>query len=341
MLSGGSKGSMRAIPNWCTSSTLHTDDQLYDSAHAKGRPTGPPPSGMGEWSSTYHRPGRDVDNHAGPDPLKVTVMSLSPRRLRVVAAAATAALAPLAVVATETATAAPAGAATTTTAPTQSAESLYNAAIKAATRLGVHFQSLATQSGTTLAVTGDTGTNAGAQNVTVSKGNVVEHVSAMVIGTTGYIQGNASALRNVIGLDSAKANKYAGKWLSFPTSNQGLDTLVAGLKDSDVAAELQMSGPYTYGTARTVAGERALAIKGTVTDQSGTKIPVTLYVPASGTALPVEQVTNPASSKGSSNIHSAVTFTRWGEKVTQTAPAHSSSLLKLAPTSVSGSSSSG
>jgi hypothetical protein len=170
---------------------------------------------------------------------------------------------------------------------------------------------------------------------------VVEHVGALVIGTTGYIQGNASALRNVIGLPSAKANKYAGKWLSFPTSNQGLNTLVAGLKNSDVAAELQMSGPYTYGAAQTVAGQRALAIKGTVTDQSGSKIPVTLYVSASGNALPLEQVTNPGTSKGSSSIHSSVRFTRWGEKVTQTAPAHSSSLLKLAPTSVSGSSTSG
>ena len=295
---------------------------------------------MGEWSSTHHRPGRDVDSHAGPNPLKVTVMSLSSRRLRVVAAAATAALAPLAVAGA--ATAAPAGATTASNnAPAQSAQSLYNAAIKAATSQAVHFESLATQSGTTLAVTGDTGADAGSQNVTVSKGSVVEHVSALVIGTTGYIQGNASALRNVIGLSSAKANRYAGKWLSFPTSNQGLDTLVAGLKNSDVAAELQMSGPYTYGTAQTVAGHRALAIKGTVTDQSGSKIPVTLYVPASGTALPLEQVTNPGTSKGSSNIHSSVTFTRWGEKVAQTAPAHSSSLLKLAPTSVSGSSTSG
>jgi hypothetical protein len=323
-----------------TSSTPHADDQVHDPVHADRRPTGPPPAGVGEWSFTHHRPGRDVDSHAGPNPLKVTVMSLSSRRLRVVAAAATAALAPLAVIAI--ATAVPAGAATTTTtAPAQSAQSLYNAAIKAATSRGVHFQSLATQSGTTLAVTGDTGANAGAQNVTVSKGSVVEHVSAQVIGTTGYIQGNASALRNVIGLTSAKADKYAGKWLSFPTSNQGLNTLVAGLKNSDVAAELQMSGPYTYGTAQTVAGHHALAIKGTVTDQSGAKIPVTLYVPSSGTALPLEQVTNPGTSKGSSNIHSSVTFTRWGEKVTQTAPAHSSSLLKLAPPSVSGSGTSG
>jgi hypothetical protein len=267
---------------------------------------------------------------------------MSPSSRRVAAAATVAlaaALAPLTILATS---AAPVGAATTTTtAPAQSAQSLYNAAITAATSHGVHFKSKATQSGTTLQVTGDTGASSGAQAVTVSKGNVVEHVSALVVGSNGYIQANDVALKDIIGLTSAQASKYAGKWLSFPTSNQGLDTLVAGLKNSDVAAELQMAGPYTYGTTQTVDGKRALAVQGTVSDQSGGKIPVTLYVPALGAALPLEQVTNPSGSGGSSSIHSTVTFSKWGEKVNETAPAHSSSLLKLAPASISGSSSSG
>jgi hypothetical protein len=273
----------------------------------------------------------------------VTVMSPSPHRL--VAAAAAAAVAAAALVARPVlAPAAPAaaGAATTTTTTAgQSAQSLYDAAIKAASSHGVHFESRASQSGTTLQVNGDTGATSGQQAVTVSKGNVVEHVSALVVGSTGYIQANAAALKNIIGLSSAQASKYAGKWLSFPTSNQGLDTLVAGLKNSDVEAELEMSGPYTLGPAQTVEGQRALAVKGTVTDSSGGKIPVTLYVAAGGTALPIEQVTNPAGSGGSSSIRSTVSFSKWGEKVSETAPAHTSSLLKLAPASVSGSSTSG
>jgi hypothetical protein len=265
-------------------------------------------------------------------------MSPSPRR--VVAAAAITAGTALAALPALAMT--PAGAATTTTtAPSQSAQSLYDAAIKAATSHGVHFQSKASQSGTTLQVTGDTGASSGEQDVTVSKGKVVEHVSALVVGSTGYIEGNAAALKNIIGLTSAQASKYAGKWLSFPTSNQGLDTLVAGLKNSDVAAELEMTGPYTYGTARTVDGRHALAVQGSVTDQSGAKIPVTLYIPAVGASLPIEQVTNAGGSKSSSSIYSTVSFSRWGEKISETAPAHSSSLLKLAPTSVSGSSTSG
>jgi hypothetical protein len=260
-------------------------------------------------------------------------MSLSPTR--VVAAAAAALLPMSAATAALAAGAPPAGAATT-----QSAQSLYDAAVKAASSQGVHFSSVATQSGTTLRVSGDTGANSGAQVLTVTKGNVVERVSATVVGSTGYIKGNAAALGNIVGLTSAKASEYAGRWLSFPTSNQALDSLVAGLKNSEVASELQMGGPYSYGTTATIAGQRALAVKGSVTDGNGDTTPVTLYVSALGTPQPLEQVTNPGAPKTSSNIHGVVTFSRWGEKTSETAPAHTVSLLKLAPVSI-GSSSSG
>jgi hypothetical protein len=262
-------------------------------------------------------------------------MALSPIRVAAAAAATTVAAAalaiPLAVLSAATSIT-PAGAAS------QSAQSLYDAAIQAATSQGVHFESVATQSGTTLRVTGDTGVQSGAQTLIVTKGNVVENVTAMVVGSTGYVKGNSTALRNIFGLTSAKASKYANKWLSFPTSNQAFATLVSGLKNSDVANELQMQGPYTYGTAQTVGGHHALAVQGSVTDGSGAKVPVILYVPALGTPQPIEQVTNPGA-KSSSSIHGTVMFSKWGEKTNETAPAHAVSLLKLAPVSVSGSSS--
>ncbi len=66
-----------------------------------------------------------------------------------------------------------------------------------------------------------------------------------------------------------------------------------------------------------------------------------LYIPASGTPLPIEEVTNPGTSEGSSAIHGTVTFSNWGEDKSQTAPAHTVSLLKLAPASVVGSSTAG
>jgi hypothetical protein len=235
------------------------------------------------------------------------------------------------------AVATPAGAAgtTTTTAAASGggATAQYNAALKAVGAQGVHFSSVAKQNGAELDVSGDAGTTSGAQTLVVKDKNVTERMTARVVGSTGYVTGNAAALQHVIGLTKAESTKYAGKWLSFPTSNQGLGELVGGLLSSQVAKELEIGGPYTFGKATTVAGQKATAIKGSVATQSGGKVPVVLYVPAKGTPLPIQEVTNAGSSGGSSAIHGVVTFTHWGENKSQTAPTTSSSLLKLVPAS--------
>jgi hypothetical protein len=217
-----------------------------------------------------------------------------------------------------------------------SAQSEYQASIKAATSQGVHFSSNAAQGGVSITVTGDTGATSGAQTLTVKKGSLTEHVSAMVVGSTGYVKGNATALHNVIGLTNAQSKKYAGTWLSFPTSNAGLAQLVSGLLNSQVASELQMTGPYSYGKATTAGGKHALVIHGSVSTQSGTSVPVDLYVSASGAPLPIQEVTNPGTSGGSTALHGTVSFSRWGQKTSLKAPAKSFSLLKLAPPSTSG-----
>ena len=249
------------------------------------------------------------------------------------AALAAAAVLPLLATAATTAVLAaapPAGAASTPT-----AQSLYQAALKAAGGENVHFASAASQGGVSIDVDGDTGTTSGAQALTVTKGKTVEHVRAMVVGSTGYLNGNATALHNVIGLTTKDAQTYAGKWLSFPTSNTELGTLVQGLLTSQVPDELQMGGPFTYGSPTTVDGHRALAVDGFVSTDSGSKVDVVLYVPASGSPLPIEELTNPGA-KSSSDIHGTVTFSKWGEKTAETAPGSSTSLLKLMPAQTSG-----
>ena len=228
--------------------------------------------------------------------------------------------------------AAPAGAATT---PAASATDAYNAALKAVGSQGVHFESVAQQNGATLKVSGDAGTTSGSQKLLVQNKKVNERMTALVVGSTGYVTGNAAALQNVIGLTKAQSSKYAGKWLSFPTSNTGLDELVGGLLSSQVSKELEIGGPYTYGKDATVAGQHATAINGSVATQSGGKVPVVLYLPSSGTPLPIQEVTNANKSGGSSAIHGTVTFSHWGENKSQTAPAHTVSLLKLVPPSSS------
>jgi hypothetical protein len=216
-----------------------------------------------------------------------------------------------------------------------SAKSEYQAAIRAVGTQGVHFSSTATQSGVKIAVQGDTGSTSGAQTLVVKNGNLTERMSALLVGSTGYINGNATALHHVLGLTSGQSSKYANRWLSFPTSNSGLAELVTGLLDSQVSSELKMSGPYSYTTATTVSGKPALAIHGSQSTQNGGNVAVVLYVPASGPPLPLEEVTNPGDKGGASAIRGIVAFSSWGEKTSEKSPTHSVSLLKLVPGSTS------
>jgi hypothetical protein len=248
------------------------------------------------------------------------------------AAAALALAAPAGAAGTTTTTAA-AGTTTTTSAGSAAATAKYNAALKAVGVKGVHFSSVAKQSGAELDVSGDAGKTSGAQTLVVKSSKATERMSALVVGATGYVKGNEAALANVIGLTKAESTKYANKWLSFPTSNQGLGELVGGLLSSQVAKELEIGGPYTLGQSATVAGQSATAINGAVANDNGGKVPVVLYVPSSGTPLPIQEVTNAGSSGGSSAIHGVVTFSHWGENKSQTAPTNAFSLLKLVPAS--------
>ena len=254
-----------------------------------------------------------------------------PRSVRPTAVAAGAAA--LAALATFAAFGAPAGAAA---AAGPSAQSEYEAALKAATNQTVHFQTNVTQGPVTLQQAGDAGTTSGSESLTVRNGKQTERMSAEVIGKTGYVKGNPTGLRNILALSSAQARKYQGQWLSFPMSNSNLAQLVAGLLKSQVATELSFSGPFTFAADATINGQRARAIKGSVSTSNGSSVSEILYVPATGKPLPIQEVTNPGAKAQTSTIHGTVTFSNWGEQVDVPPPAHSVPLSKLSPTSTSG-----
>jgi hypothetical protein len=210
-----------------------------------------------------------------------------------------------------------------------SAKTMYRAALKAAGSENVHYVSKATEQGISLDVVGDTGPSAGSQVLEVQSGSTTERLSVVLIGATGYIRGNESALEKVLGLTTAQSNTYTNKWLSFPTSNTALAELVSGLRNADVALELRMTGPYTMGGTKVIAGHTTQAINGTASTSSGTKVPIVLYVSADGTPRPVEEVTNPKAK--SSSITGTVIFSDWGEKTHPTAPTKSTPLVPLLP----------
>jgi len=214
-----------------------------------------------------------------------------------------------------------------------SASAEYQAAMNSVGSGGVHFSSTASQGQVTVQVDGDAGATSGAETIVVKRNGITERIHAMVVGSTNYFNGNKAALTQVLGLTNAQASKYAGTWLSFPTSVTGLSGLVSGLLSSQVRSEIALNAPYQYAKSATVGGQPALAVKGSVRNQSGTSTPVILYVPTSGTPHPIEEVVSPGSGGGSAAIHETVSFTHWGENPAPKAPAQSVSLLKLLPQS--------
>ena len=234
-----------------------------------------------------------------------------------------------AVAATVAAVAAGVAASGTATAATV-AKAKYQAALKAAAQ-NVHYVSRATEHGITLEVVGDTGKTSGSQVIEVQNGSITEELAVVLIGSTGFLRGNQSALEKVVGLTTAQSSTYMHKWLSFPTSNGSLSELVSGLRDSEVAPELAMTGPYTLGGTKVIAGQLTQAIWGTAATSSGTKVPIVLYVASTGPPRPVREITNPNAK--SSAIQGTVTFSDWGQTTHPVTPATSIPLVPLLPAS--------
>jgi hypothetical protein len=220
-----------------------------------------------------------------------------------------------------------AGASGTATAATV-AKAKYQAALKEATQ-NVHFITKTTQQGITLEAIGDTGKTSGSQVLAVQDGSVTEELAVVLIGSTGFLKGNESALERVLGLTTAQSSTYMNKWLSFPTSNDSLSELVGGLRDSEIASELAMTGPYTMGGTKMIAGQLTQAIRGQAATSSGTKVPIVLYVTSTGPPRPVREVTNPDAK--SPAIQATVTFSNWGETTHPVAPTTSTPLVPLLP----------
>jgi len=210
-----------------------------------------------------------------------------------------------------------------------SAKAKYQAAMKAAAAQNVHYVSTATEQGISLEVVGDTGKTSGSQVLEVQKGSTTEELSVLLIAKTGYVRGNVSALEKVLGLTAAQSKSYKNRWLSFPASTGSLSELVSGLRDSEIASELAMTGPYTMGGTKMIDGQLTQAIKGRAATSSGTKVPIVLYVAATGPPRPVREVTNPDAK--SSAIQGTVTFSDWGETTHPVAPATSTPLVPLLP----------
>ena len=100
---------------------------------------------------------------------------------------------------------------------------------------------------------GDTGKTSGSEMLKVHNGSKTENLKIILVGSTGYIRGNDAALEKALGLTATQSTLHE-QMAPFPTSNTSLAELVSGLRDSEVASELEMTGPYTFGATKRSTG---------------------------------------------------------------------------------------
>lgn len=194
-----------------------------------------------------------------------------------------------------------------------SASTLYREAIATTRSWSVHYASVSTQSKSTLAENGDAGPASGSQTVLMGMGSI----SILVIGGISYVKGNAGGLQSLAGLSAAQAAGTAGQWIEFATGNAAFAPVVAGVRSHDVAQELALKGPLSFGHPRTLDGSAVDAIEGSQTMEHKT-VHVVLYVRATGTHVPVEE--DSVNAKGLPTGAEHVTYSNWGEIVRPEAP---------------------
>lgn len=200
----------------------------------------------------------------------------------------------------------------------QHASTLYHQALATTKSWSVHYVSTSTQSQISLLETGDAGPASGTQTVATGKGNLSDTITIYVIGGLTYVKGNAGGLQALAGLNAPSAAAAAGHWIEFSTTNSVFAQVVAGVRSSDVANELELKGPLTLGHARTLNGIAVDAIDGMQTLTGKKTERVVLYVRAHGKHVPVEEDAVDAKGNATGTLH--VQYSNWGEPVRPEAP---------------------
>ena len=200
----------------------------------------------------------------------------------------------------------------------QSPKQLRAAMLAAASaRHSVHYVSTTSAPGRTIRITGDVGPNLGSQRITLRLGGHSGQANVLVVGGSAYIRGNAFTMQNFFPFTKAQATKYAGQWISIPSTSGAYSAVSADATFASFLADL-LPGTHLSSVRAKVDGKAAVGIRGVVR-QAGTKLVETVYAPASGTPLPFAEKAVVTGSRGAGTTR----MSRWNETVHVTAPASS------------------
>ena len=188
-----------------------------------------------------------------------------------------------------------------------------DAAAKAAGSL--HFASTSKDGSTSIVFNDDSAAGGGRQDITMSDGG---QMTVLLVSGIGYVDGNATALAQFLGLPAAASTQLAGQWISFTQGSPGYQQVVDGVTTGSVLSEINPVGTLTKTAQRTVDGQAVVGVTGPAPASAqmpkGSKI--TLYVAATGRPLPVSCL------EGTGSDQTKITLTHWGESVSVAPPQH-------------------
>ena len=209
------------------------------------------------------------------------------------------------------------GTAAVALAATPSPKQLRAAMLRAASaRHSVHYVSTSSAASRFIRIVADVGHGQGIQQITVKAGAHSGPATVRIVGGSGYIRGNAFTLHNYFPFSQAQAKRYAGQWISIPSTSGAYAVVAADATFASFVGDL-LPSRHLQVVRATIAGKRSLGLRGAVS-QAGLELTETVYAPARGTPLPFEEKAGAARIRGTS----VARMSRWNEQVHVAAPAN-------------------
>ena len=142
----------------------------------------------------------------------------------------------------------------------------------------------------------------------------------LLIDGVDYVQADALALQGFFEAPLAQAEQAAGQWISLrPGEKLGASTyddVTAGITLSSVATELQVGSPLSKTAPATVAGQQVIGVQAPLPASDGLPgAKLVLYVTDDPALRPVRYEL-----VGGGSTKNTISFSRWGERLSLTAP---------------------
>jgi hypothetical protein len=182
------------------------------------------------------------------------------------------------------------------------------------------------QTGVHVVVTSSTGTAKSSVSVDIGTGSGQEtitsgtsSVSIVVTPKFAYLSGTKTGLVSIMGLSAAQQKKVGSLWVVMKAGTSPYESFQSNLTTTVLAHILPAAKGTTYATDGTKANNYTLTWSTKKTSTTAATKSV-LTISSGKKTLPIDEVITGSTGAGET------VFSKWGEKVTETAPSSSSTI---------------